>query len=66
MRLLLPPEIEKLVQASKRTRAKYYLPAAILLEAEHGASRQEVLTLRESDVNVEYGLVFDDHFYPLI
>ena len=54
-RFLLPPEIEKLVQASKETRAKYYLPTAILLGAEHGASRQEVLGLRWSDINFEYG-----------
>jgi integrase len=54
-RFLLPPEVEKLVQASRKTRAKHYLPALILLGAEHGASKQEVLSLRWCDINFEYG-----------
>jgi site-specific recombinase XerD len=53
-RFLLPSEIEELVAASRKTKAKYYLPALIYLGAEHGASKQECLDLEWGDINFEY------------
>jgi len=53
-RFLMPEEIERLIEASRKTQAKHYLPALICLGAEHGTSRQEALSLRWSDVNFEY------------
>jgi integrase len=37
-----------LIEASQKTRAKYYLPSIIYLGAEHGAAKQEILGLRWS------------------
>jgi integrase len=51
---LLPSDLDKLVEASRRTRAKYYMPAIIYLGAEHGACRQEILDLLWSKINFEY------------
>jgi integrase len=53
-RFLLPAEIERLVEASRRTRARFYLPALIFLGAEHGASKQEALSLRWCNIDFEY------------
>jgi len=50
-RFLVPPQITKLVEASKQTRAKHYLPALIFLGAEHGASKQEALSLEWEDID---------------
>lgn len=52
---LLPPFLEKLVKASQKTRAKFYLPALIYLGAEHGASKQEALDLKWSDIDFDFG-----------
>jgi site-specific recombinase XerD len=54
-RFLLPDEIEKLVAASQKTKAKFYLPALIYLGAEHGASKQECLDLKWSDIDFNHG-----------
>jgi integrase len=51
-RFLYPEELDELLQASRKVRAKY-LPALICLGAEHGASRQEALSLTEDDVNFD-------------
>lgn len=51
---LMPDALRKLIEASQKLRAKYYLPAMIYLGAEHGASKQEVLDLKWSDVNFDY------------
>ena len=53
-RFLFPKEIEELVKAAGKTRAKYYLPPIIFLGAEHGASKQEILSLRWSKVDFDY------------
>lgn len=53
-RFLNPSELFALVEASKQTLAKHYLPALIFLGAEHGASKQEVLSLRWSDIDFEF------------
>lgn len=47
---LEPGELSKLVQAARLTKARHYLPLLILLAAEHGASRQECLSLRWKDI----------------
>ena len=54
-RFVLPDELNQLLEASKQTRAKYYMPALICLGAEHGASRQEALSLHWHDINFEFG-----------
>ena len=53
-RFLLPEDLTRLVEASRKTRAKFYLPALIYLGAEHGASRQECLSLKWSDIDFHY------------
>jgi len=53
-RYILPFEIDKLVEASQKTRSKFYMPALIYLGAEHGASRQEVLSLHWSDIIFDF------------
>jgi integrase len=62
-RFLFPKELNKLIAATQVVRAKFYLPAIILLGAEHGASKQEILSLTWSDVDFDYdgkGLI---HFF---
>ena len=53
-RFLLPAELDGLVAASRKTRSKFYLPALIYLGAEHGASKQEALSLTWSDIEFDY------------
>ena len=53
-RFLMPAEIDSLVLASQQVRAKYYLPALIYLGAEHGASKQEALSLKWYDIDFEF------------
>jgi integrase len=50
-RYLQPDEIVKLVRNAKKTRAKYYLPAIILIGVDYGASIQEILDLRWQDLD---------------
>jgi site-specific recombinase XerD len=52
---LLPHHLDELVEASRNTRAKFYMPAIIYLGAEHGASKQEIICLKRRDVNFEFG-----------
>jgi len=51
---LLPPQISNLISATQNTRAKFYMPAIIYLGAEHGASKQEILSLKWSDIDFEF------------
>jgi len=53
-RFLLPEELNRLVSASKKNRSGFYLPALIYLGAEHGASKQESLSLRWCDIDFNY------------
>lgn len=53
-KFLLPAKLTALVDASRKTRAKFYMPALIYLGAEHGASKQEALSLEWSDINFDY------------
>lgn len=52
---LMPDGLIRIVEACKKVvKARYYLPALILLGAEHGASKQEALSLRWKDIDFEY------------
>ena len=51
---LLPDELDDLIKATQKIRAKYYLPAIIYLGAEHGAAKQEILHLKWADINFDY------------
>jgi site-specific recombinase XerD len=53
-KFLLPNELERLIEASQSNRGKFYMPAMILLGAEHGASRQEILSLKWSEINFDF------------
>jgi len=53
-KFLLPLDLDRLVDASRQGRAKFYLPALIYLGAEHGASKQEALSLIWPDINFGY------------
>ncbi len=51
---LLPHELDRLIEASQKNRAKFYLPAIIYLGAEHGASKQEILSLQWAHIDFQY------------
>lgn len=51
---LLPQKLDQVIDASGQTRAKHYLPAIICLGAEHGASKQEILSLEWKDIDFDY------------
>jgi integrase len=53
-RFLMPHELVNLIKAAEKLSRPKYLKLAILLGAEHGASRQECLDLRWEDVDVDY------------
>jgi integrase len=52
-RYLKHGEINNLVHASMKTRAKKYMPALIYLGIEYGTSRQEALCLKWSDIDFQ-------------
>ena len=58
MSFRFPPQIADLIDASQKTRSKFYMPAMIFLGAEHGAAKQEILSLEWSDIK-------DFHFHDL-
>ena len=49
-----PGLIDKLIKASQQTRGKFYMPALIYLGAEHGASKQEALSLTWKDIDFDF------------
>jgi integrase len=51
---LKPDKLMKIIQACQQVRSKHYLPAIILLGAEHGAAKQEILSLKWSDISFDY------------
>jgi site-specific recombinase XerD len=53
-RFLLPNQVDDLTKACKQLHSARYIPSLILLGAEHGASRQEALSLKWTDINFEY------------
>ena len=52
---MYPDKVDELLRAAANGRAKHYLPLAILLAVEHGASKQEILDLTWDDVTLDYG-----------
>jgi integrase len=60
---VLPVELERILTASQKLRSKYYLPAVILLGAEHGASRQEILSLEWSKIKFGFQNIGLIEFY---
>jgi integrase len=50
---LTPDKLDLLLKVSTKTKAKHYLVAMILLGAEHGCSKQEVLDLKWEDVDFD-------------
>jgi integrase len=53
-RFLLPAQLDMLIEATQLTRAKYYMKPIIYLGAEHGASKQEVLSLKWDDIDFDF------------
>jgi integrase len=53
-RFLLPNQLAELVKACQHLRGSQYMSALIYLGAEHGACRQEALSLKWTDINFEY------------
>jgi integrase len=53
-RFLLPNDLDKLISATRRVRAKFYMPSIIYLGAEHGASKQEILSLEWSNIDFDF------------
>ncbi|MBT3368590.1 MAG: site-specific integrase [Nitrospina sp.] len=51
---IFPDELERILAASQELRSKFYLPAIILLGAEHGASKQEILSLEWSKIKFDF------------
>jgi len=58
---LLPNELDDVIKVSRSMRAKFYLPAIICLGAEHGASKQEILSLEWKHIDFDFqgkGLIY--------
>jgi len=51
---LTPPQLDRLLEACRSLRAKDALSAIVYLAAEHGASRQEILDLKWSDIDFDF------------
>jgi integrase len=51
---LTPPQLDRLLEACSKLRSKEALPAIVCLGAEHGASRQEILDLKWSDIDFDF------------
>jgi integrase len=50
---LRPEQLTLLLDAARQNRSKHHMVLAILLAAEHGASKQEILSLKWEDVDFE-------------
>jgi len=53
-RFISPKELDRLIEACKVVKARFYLASLIYLGAEHGASRQEALDLKWSDIDFDF------------
>jgi integrase len=53
-RFILPHDLDNIITATQQTRAKFYMPAIIYLGAEHGASKQEILSLQWSKIDFDF------------
>ncbi|MDC0336310.1 site-specific integrase [Pseudodesulfovibrio sp.] len=60
---MYPAKVDKLLEKAASSRAKHYLPLAILLAVEHGASKQEILDLKWADITLDYGETGVVRFY---
>jgi integrase len=52
---LKPDQLDKLLDVASKARSRHYMVLAILLTAEHGASKQEILDLRWDDIDFDLG-----------
>lgn len=59
-RFALPTDIDGLLAACEKTRAKHYMPAILLLAVEHAAAKQEILGLEWKHIDFEHDLI---HFH---
>lgn len=62
-RSLTPQELNSLLAASLKLKSGKTMAAAILLAAEHGCSRQEILELREKDIDFNQSSIGTIRFY---
>lgn len=60
---LQPDQLAKLLDVASKARSKHYMVLAILLTAEHGASKQEILGLKWEDIDFELGDIGYIGFY---
>jgi len=51
---LMPAQLDLLIAQAAKGRSKHYMPLAILLAAEHGCSRQEILDLTWDKVDLDF------------
>jgi integrase len=51
---LMPPQLDHLLETCQQLRSKDLFPAVICLGAEHGASKQEILDLKWSDIDFDF------------
>lgn len=54
-KFMKPYEVDRLIKGASEHRCKSYLELVVLLAVEHGASRQEILDLKWSDIDFEDG-----------
>jgi integrase len=54
---LRPAKLDQLLKVCEQTKAKHYLVAMILLGAEHGCSKQEVLDLKWEDIEFDSDMI---------
>ena len=53
-RFILPPDLDSLIKTTQQIRAKFYMPAIIYLGAEHGAAKQEILSLTWKKIDFDF------------
>ena len=51
---IMPGTLDALIEATGETRAKFYMPAIIFLGAEHGAAKQEILSLTWKKIDFDF------------
>lgn len=53
-RFVMPGTLDALIKATSETRSKFYLPSIIFLGAEHGAAKQEILSLEWNKIDFDF------------
>lgn len=56
-RFVLPTDVDSLLAACEKTRAKHYMPVILLLAVEHAAAKQEILDLEWKHIDFEHDLI---------